>query len=384
MQETIDVLLNQYHKEMNRLENALQSHEKIVVFGTKKKALDTVRYLSQQGYKVDAFSDNNKAIWNTGIEVCLDDDVEKLTCIPPEKLTHQHIVIMGMHMPNMVDVMKQLLGKVEIFPIESVVYLINREKIDRVYNEFLNDSLSKKSYLSILIYRMTGIDKYLLSCYQEHRYSFPDTFRMSYFNPCKEIFIDCGGGTGDTLEEYVRLTEGTFSKVYVFEPGNRQYGAICARKKRLVEEWALQDNQIEIIQAGVGKEDGEAIFYEGEEAISASKFNSSLKEDAVSYRMEIKALDMYQDEKITMIKWDVEGMEKDSILGSQKVIMSAKPRLAISLYHRVTDLFELPILVNQILPEYRMMIVCHAKSDSDFILYCWVEGKIETNYPTIF
>jgi len=48
----------------------------------------------------------------------------------------------------------------------------------------------------------------------------------------------------------------------------------------------------------------------------------------------------------TYIKMDIEGAEYDALLGAERLIRSYKPVLAICVYHRPQDIWEIPQLIN--------------------------------------
>jgi len=62
------------------------------------------------------------------------------------------------------------------------------------------------------------------------------------------------------------------------------------------------------------------------------------------------------DVDISFIKLDVEGAEIEAILGAKKIIQTYHPKLAISVYHKTNDLFEIPYLIHTICPSYKMYI----------------------------
>jgi len=64
-------------------------------------------------------------------------------------------------------------------------------------------------------------------------------------------------------------------------------------------------------------------------------------------------LDDDMQEEITFIKMDIEGAEVAALLGTQNHIKRSKPKLAISLYHKLPDLIEIPRLIRQLVPEYK-------------------------------
>jgi hypothetical protein len=58
----------------------------------------------------------------------------------------------------------------------------------------------------------------------------------------------------------------------------------------------------------------------------------------------------------TFIKLDVEGAEKDALLGARRTIEQHAPVLAVCLYHRPSDLWELPLLLRSMNPQYSLYL----------------------------
>ena len=46
---------------------------------------------------------------------------------------------------------------------------------------------------------------------------------------------------------------------------------------------------------------------------------------------------------------DIEGAEYEALLGARGTISKYRPGLAISLYHRPADLWQIPLLINEML-----------------------------------
>jgi len=75
--------------------------------------------------------------------------------------------------------------------------------------------------------------------------------------------------------------------------------------------------------------------------------------------VEIEADSLYNhtnDLRPDYIKYDVEGSEKEALLGSVKTIQSCRPKLLVSLYHRSEDLFALPLFLKEISPDYNFYL----------------------------
>ncbi len=73
--------------------------------------------------------------------------------------------------------------------------------------------------------------------------------------------------------------------------------------------------------------------------------------------------------KVDCIKLDVEGAEAEALRGGLKTIVKFKPKMAISLYHKPEDLYELPILAQAILPDARFYLGHHHAALHETILY---------------
>ena len=68
---------------------------------------------------------------------------------------------------------------------------------------------------------------------------------------------------------------------------------------------------------------------------------------------------------------DIEGAEKEALIGATQTIQKYKPNLAICLYHKPEDLWELPLLINELSNNsYDMYIRVHEDLYLSTVLYC--------------
>ena len=58
----------------------------------------------------------------------------------------------------------------------------------------------------------------------------------------------------------------------------------------------------------------------------------------------------------TFIKMDIEGAEIPALAGAKATILANQPKLAICIYHKPKDLWEIPLLLHDWVPEYQMHI----------------------------
>jgi FkbM family methyltransferase len=69
------------------------------------------------------------------------------------------------------------------------------------------------------------------------------------------------------------------------------------------------------------------------------------------------------------VKMDVEGAEAGAIRGAERTIRERAPFLAVSVYHRPNDLWEVPRLIAALNDEYRFMLRSHGADGADLTAY---------------
>lgn len=182
-------------------------------------------------------------------------------------------------------------------------------------------------------------------------------FDLPFLNFSKnEVFVDAGGFNGDTTIEFIKLTNSQYSKIYVFEP-NRELAIECRR--------ALSDfKNCEVIQKGVWDSEQTLEFFEAGEGSRIVE----CKENILS--IETTTIDQVLDGRIaTYIKMDVEGAEMKALKGAKETICKYKPKLAISVYHRRTDIWQIPMLLLQYNPNYKFYLRVYSFTGNDTVLY---------------
>ncbi len=73
---------------------------------------------------------------------------------------------------------------------------------------------------------------------------------------------------------------------------------------------------------------------------------------------------------LDFIKLDVEGFELNVLKGAVESIRRFRPKLAISLYHKPDDLFEIPIFVRERFPFYGLRLGHYTIHAEETVLYC--------------
>lgn len=317
-------------------------------------------YFENNGFVVDYFCDNDTKKHGTFIK-------NKLVISPNElkKYSEKSVVISSRH--NVQEISLQL-SELNIIAISFDQYFVKKyiDRFKSVFNNYLYDDKSKYVYINLILSLITGDKKYCGDVMEgEAFYALPE-----FTNNGKETFVDAGAYVGDTLEQFIWKNIGSFSKIYAFEPGEKQFNAMVIRVERLCKEWGLSENQFDLVKSGLGEMDLEASYSYDENSLLGCNFISTR---VGNNYVKVCTLDNYiVDGVITFIKADIEGSELAMIKGAERLILSNKPKLAISIYHRPEDMFEIAEYIHSLVPEYKMAIRHHAPNMVDTVLYCWI------------
>ncbi len=234
-------------------------------------------------------------------------------------------------------------------------------KIAAAYSLF-DDSLSQATFLAIL-------RRYLFSSDSIVPYMDPSSqyFADEYIHLENEVFIDCGGYTGDTLEQYLKIkNESQFDEYIIFEPDKINFNILT----NYVSSLPLYVNKkITVYPYAVGKENEILKFSGGEGS------NSYISPDG---QEEIKCVVMDEilfEKKPTFIKMDLQGHEAYALYGAKNIIEKFHPVLAISVYHYVHDLWELPLMMKHMYQGYSFFLRAY-KHEEEYICYAIPDDRL--------
>ena len=231
---------------------------------------------------------------------------------------------------------------------------VDEKKIEKVKN-LLVDEKSKTILNNIVNLRKTFNTKYYIN--PEDIEYFPQDVPVLE-NLSRVNFIDCGAYTGDTIEELINQKK-DIGYTISFEPDSKN---LLALQKTLSK--FTKNNHI-VYPAGVYSSNTTLHFANnGIDSSAAFDENSSSMVSVV-------ALDtIILNSHPNFIKMDIEGAEKEALLGARKILQKYKPNLAICLYHKTKDLWELPLLIAELEPSYKMYIRVHEDLCLSTVLYC--------------
>lgn len=240
--------------------------------------------------------------------------------------------------------------------VNPEVYISNKNLIDS-FSDLLSDNISKNLLEKIYDFRTTGDSSYLSKPDLSNQY-FPND--ISNWLNFKELrFMDIGGYDGDTI---LNMYEKGFTvdHAIIFEPDTENL-------KKLVKNVRLYRDNLTIIPNGVFSKITQLSFnlnQDGSSSISNSENNNSVT---------VQCLDIdscFYNFKPNFIKMDIEGAELEALKGASETIIKHKPNLAISLYHKPQDLWEIPNFIKSLRNDYKFYLRSHGHLTFDSVLYC--------------
>ena len=79
---------------------------------------------------------------------------------------------------------------------------------------------------------------------------------------------------------------------------------------------------------------------------------------------------VFRELNFNFLKIDVEGADLETIVGSKNSLLRLRPDIAVSLYHKPKDLWEIPIYLKKLLPDYKFYLRQHGECCLETVLYC--------------
>ena len=209
----------------------------------------------------------------------------------------------------------------------------NEEKFDFVYNH-LADAKSRRVYLDIINFKISGKIDYLFSAFGDKNEVYRDILRLTD----EETIVDLGAYDGDTIREFTAFTNGKYKQIFALEPDEKNY-------KKLVRNTESMKN-ITTYNMGAWNKKDTLIF--------DKKAGRNSKLSAQGVPVPVTDIDSLIDAPVTMIKMDIEGSELYALEGAKNIIKKYRPKLYICAYHRNEDLFTLPMKILELDDGYQI------------------------------
>lgn len=316
------------------------THKPIVLYGMGNGADKIIKVLDGFGIPFQGVFASNGFVRNKtfhGHRICGFAELE-------EKFGDMIVLLcFGSSRPEVLENVRKIALRQEIYAPEVPViggglfterYLReNIEKFKWVYS-LLADDLSRKTFENTVKFKLSGKLDYLFQCE-----TIPDEPYESFLKlGTEESFLDLGAYNGDTVADFVGRVN-SYRKITAVEPDGKTFKKLLANTEKLCN--------ISCKNICISDFHGKGTFGMRGGRNSGAEFGSTEADFTTVDRI-------LKGENPTFIKMDIEGEEKRAIAGAKQTILSGKPKMLISCYHRTEDLIALPEAVFDIRQDYRL------------------------------
>lgn len=225
-------------------------------------------------------------------------------------------------------------------------YKSNYDKFNQAFN-LMADDRSKQIFKNVIMYKLSGRIDFLLDAEDDEKETYSEILSPKTY----KTYADLGAYNGDTVRKLLEYAS-SLRDVVALEPDKRSFKKLqayaeseqrCSIRAYNVAAWSKHTtlefdnsgNRNSNISIGAGK---------------ATKI-CEVTAEALDGILSSAGID-----RVDFIKYDVEGSEREAILGSINTIKTHLPDLLISLYHRNEDMFALPLLISELAPEYKLYL----------------------------
>lgn len=229
----------------------------------------------------------------------------------------------------------------------------NHESYSRLH-QFLNDQESKNLLTAIIDFRLTADINRLweMKSLGEHYF---ETFLQLENN---EFFLDIGSYDGENTLRFLEKTRGD-GKALMFEANPNQ--------KVILDSLCKRNAKLGFFMGALSDKDS---YLDFEPSLGTS---SRLQDFAseTSIRIPGRKLDSLDlGGAPTLIKLDIEGAEMRVLRGAIKTIRKYRPKLAVSVYHKYSDIAEVFNFCQEHLPNSEYYLRQYTEGTDEIVLYC--------------
>lgn len=241
---------------------------------------------------------------------------------------------------------------------------VNEHEIAQ-FNAWLADDVSRALLSKIVRFRTDfNIGNYI-DPDKQRQYFAEDVPALSSLKSIR--FIDAGAYNGDTLNQLFEVAKSKQIPIEYcasFEPDPSNL--IGLKQAVFTLSTPQQSANIFVYPSGVWSESAQLKF-EAESNTSSKLSLGSIDAETISC---VALDDVVYGAKPNFIKMDVEGAEQAALQGCKGIIRDFSPVLAICLYHKPSDLWQIPALVMKINPNYDMYLRVYSDMLLETVLYC--------------
>ena len=228
---------------------------------------------------------------------------------------------------------------------DRAFYEAHRRELEKA-RALLSDEESKRIFDNVLSYKLTGDIRFLMDAESDEEAVWREIVRPERIKRA----ADLGAYNGDTVRELIERCNGGVERIYAMEPDARNY--------RKLESYANEETRCAVRCVPAGAWSEKAVLYFDKSGNRNASFGQNRSESLSERPTKPVACaaerldDVLAGVAVDYIKYDVEGSEKEALIGSRVSILQSHPTLLVSLYHRNEDLFALPLQIKESFPDY--------------------------------
>lgn len=224
---------------------------------------------------------------------------------------------------------------------DALVIISTNKYHKEILQQLLNEGFEKENIINI------GMEYEKLNHLQ-----YFDLPQLEDNRTASEVFVDGGCYDGSSAIDFRNWSPGGSIIAWEPDPDNQE------KCRMLFEENSIK---YELIPKGLWSEAKEL-------RLKMDKTASIVSKDG-DIKIEVDSIDRLIRRPVTFIKMDIEGSEYHALLGARNTIAMHKPKLAICVYHKPEDIWELPWLIHEMNKEYTFYLRHYSFADNETVLY---------------
>jgi len=160
-----------------------------------------------------------------------------------------------------------------------------------------------------------------------------------------EVYVDGGSYDGDSIRSFISRVENKYEKILAFEPDKTVY-------QKLIKK-INPNRRVVCFNQGLFNRNSKMNF-------STTSDRASLIDSRGGSSIRVASIDsILKGERVSFIKMNIEGAEISALEGAKKSIKLWFPKMAISCYHKPSDLWEIPLLIKKMEKKYNLYLRQH-------------------------
>jgi FkbM family methyltransferase len=170
-------------------------------------------------------------------------------------------------------------------------------------------------------------------------------------------FVDGGAYDGDTLRS-LTAKGCSFNAAAAFEPDPENFARLACHV--FTGDYG---QELALFPCGLGSRTAQVQFR------AQGLASSSITTDGELLIQTVSLDECMPRFRPNYVKLDIEGAEASALKGMARTIQSSRPALAVCVYHKPADLWEIPMLIDELLPDSDFYLRAHAWNGFELVFY---------------